>query len=134
MEELGQQLREREKRLAQLQEQEKALTAQVLERVSENKFKDFLLKASHILPTTLPSTLFTMCTLHYVHSSLCALFFTMYTLHYVYVQVFRKKIKRAKPKAEGGKKKGDGEGGAVEEEDEDSGQESDSDFLRFVAL
>ena len=60
--------------------------------------------------------------------------FTIYTLHYVYVQVFRKKIKRAKPKAEGGKKKGDGEGGAVEEEDEDSGQESDSDFLRFVAL
>ena len=46
----------------------------------------------------------------------------------VCVQVFRKKIKRAKPKADSGEKKGEGGTGGGEEED--SEEESDSDFLR----
>ena len=46
---LGEQVKEHEKTLAQLQEREKALTAQFMERVGEgNKFKDFLLKASSL--------------------------------------------------------------------------------------
>ena len=40
-------LKQLEKKVAQLQEQEKSLTTQFMERVGDgNKFRDFLLKAS----------------------------------------------------------------------------------------
>ena len=46
------QLKEKEKHLSQLQEQEKALQTQFMDSVGENnKFKDFLLKASHMIAT-----------------------------------------------------------------------------------
>ena len=44
---LGARLRQLEKKLAQLQEQEKTLTSQFMEKVGDgNKFRDFLLKAN----------------------------------------------------------------------------------------